>query len=37
MADITRAELQALAKVRLSEAQALLGLGLHSGAYYLAG
>ena len=32
-----RRDLQALSKVRLTEAKALLGLGLCDGAYYLAG
>jgi HEPN domain-containing protein len=32
-----RRDLQELSKVRLREARALLGLGLHDGAYYLAG
>lgn len=32
-----RKDLQELSKVRLKEAKALLTLGLHDGAYYLAG
>ena len=32
-----RRDLQALAKIRLREAKALLSLGLNDGAYYLAG
>ena len=34
---MNRKELQDLSNIRLREAKALLGLGLHDGAYYLAG
>jgi HEPN domain-containing protein len=34
---VNRSELQHLARVRLAEAQALLGLRMYDGAYYLAG
>jgi len=34
---VNRKELQDLSNIRLREAKALLGLGLHDGAYYLAG
>src|SRR5579864_8154006 len=34
---VDRKDLQELSKVRLKEATALLRLGLHDGAYYLAG
>jgi HEPN domain-containing protein len=34
---VDRGELQALSRIRAKEAQALLDLGLHDGAYYLAG
>ena len=32
-----RSDLQALSRIRATEAKALLGLGLFDGAYYLAG
>jgi HEPN domain-containing protein len=34
---VHRKDLQELSRIRLKEAKALLGLGLHDGAYYLAG
>jgi HEPN domain-containing protein len=34
---VDRRGLQTLSRIRLREAKALLGLGLHDGAYYLAG
>jgi hypothetical protein len=34
---VNRKDFQALSRVRLREAKALLGLGLYDGAYYLAG
>jgi hypothetical protein len=34
---VDRRDLQALSRIRLLEAKALLRLGLHDGAYYLAG
>ena len=32
-----RRDLQALSRIRINEAKGLLSLGLHDGAYYLAG
>jgi hypothetical protein len=34
---VDRSDLQALSRIRATEAKALLGLGLFDGAYYLAG
>jgi HEPN domain-containing protein len=34
---VDRRDLQALSKIRVKEAKALLSAGLHDGAYYLAG
>jgi HEPN domain-containing protein len=34
---LNRKELQALSRIRLREARALVKLGMHDGAYYLAG
>jgi HEPN domain-containing protein len=37
LSSLNRKELQALSRIRLREARALTSLGMHDGAYYLAG